>query len=313
MSRRLSSLVANTIVNTSTPRSFVPLPLTFTNILGKTNTRGYFPSGLMASLHKLQRMLHNESMPDRIIGCNVGEKHVLFNTTHGRVFSCGVGKKGELGYACNVATLKCNIIEGLYSRAVAPPSTRVMVKKISTGSNHTIALDDGGRAFAWGDNRKGQCGYETATTEFRSAGESFSATPRLVQFDKSLWVNDVACGGDFSVGVLKGLLYAWGDKKFLGQGKFYKGGHSHKPKAVKLQGQSLKFLKVTCGNSHVAGAASNGKVYCWGVNDFAQCGRPSYGNKGTLFLPAPEEVRSGEERSDANSTAFARCLYLTLC
>ena len=42
--------------------NFVPLPLTFTNILGKTNTREFFPSGLMASLHKVR---HNESRKTR--------------------------------------------------------------------------------------------------------------------------------------------------------------------------------------------------------------------------------------------------------
>ncbi|GMH94728.1 hypothetical protein TrVE_jg11055 [Triparma verrucosa] len=269
--------------------SFVSLPLTFTNILGKTNTRDFFPSGLITSMHKLQRQLQSQSMPDRIVSCTVGATQIFVVTAHGTVHSSGVGQKGELGYLNNEPTQRFTLIQGLYSRCVAPPSVRVVIRKLSTGDGHTMALDDVGRVFGWGDNRKGQCGYETATNTL--TGECFSHTPRLVKFDKSLWVNDVACGGDFTVGVLKGMLYAWGDKKYLGQGKFYKGGHSHKPRAVKLGGISLKFMKVTCGINHVAGAASNGHVYCWGVNEFAQCGQKSRTSEGgKLFVPAPEEV-----------------------
>ncbi|GMH82599.1 hypothetical protein TL16_g09312 [Triparma laevis f. inornata] len=269
--------------------SFIQLPLTFTNILGKTNVRDYFPAGLVTSMHRLQRQLHSQSMPDRIVSCTIGATQIFVGTAHGTVHSMGVGAKGELGYLNNEPTNRFTLIQGLYSRCVAPPSVRVVIRKLSTGDGHTMALDDGGRVFGWGDNRKGQCGYETATNTL--TGECFSHTPRLVKFDKSLWVNDVACGGDFTVGVLKGMLYAWGDKKYLGQGKFYKGGHSHKPRAVKLGGKILKFMKVTCGINHVAGAASNGHVYCWGINEFAQCGQKSRSNEGgKLFIPAPEVV-----------------------
>jgi len=255
-----------------------------------------FPLGFFGSMFRLVKELQGENMPDRVTQVALGENTASFLTAHGRVFSCGRGARGQLGYPSNAPPKKPRVIEALFSRAVVQPSVRIMVTKLSVGRNHTMALDDMGRLFGWGDNSMGQCGYQTAINV--RDGVSFSSTPRLVSFDKKIWVTDVSAGQTFTIAILKGMLYSFGEGKFLGQGQFYKGSDSHRPRIVRLANQEVvKFHGVSTGTAHVAAVASSGKVYCWGSNEFSQCGRPAgekqgRGNSKARFLQVATEVPS---------------------
>ena len=122
-----------------------------------------YPSTFFGSMHKLIKELQGENQPDRVVQVALGEDFASFLTAHGRVFTCGRGTKGQLGFPSNVPPKKPRVIEALYSRAVVQPSVRIMVTKLAAGKGHTMALDDMGRLFGWGDNSFGQCGYQTAT------------------------------------------------------------------------------------------------------------------------------------------------------
>ena len=188
----------------------------------------------------------------------------------GKVFTFGVDRFGQLGYPKSSPSHKACLVEALYTRCVTPPNVRVVVKKISTGNNHTCTLSDDGRVFMFGSNSHGQLGFKTSPDKY---GEHYSFQPRLVHFTSPI-ATDIACGANHTVAILKGVVYSWGKGDMLGQGNA-KGiqKDSYVPKLLKAA-RDVKFVTISCGMYHSVASTSRGKVWCWGSNEFGQCGSP---------------------------------------
>lgn len=101
------------------------------------------------------------SYTERISHIASGDSHAVLLTTSGRVFTFASGNeefpsRGQLG------------VPGLtwFSRPKGPYDTPhevtglhgFKVTSIAAGDNHSVALDNKGRVFSWGDNFKGQLG-----------------------------------------------------------------------------------------------------------------------------------------------------------
>lgn len=80
----------------------------------------------------------------------LGAQHMLVLLDSGVVFACGDNAHGQLGVG----------------RAVAAQATPTLVTEllshhivqVAAGRLHSLARDDAGRVFAWGDNAAGECG-----------------------------------------------------------------------------------------------------------------------------------------------------------
>jgi X-linked retinitis pigmentosa GTPase regulator len=104
-----------------------------------------------------ERVVHN--LP-KVCSFNVivssvscGEEHSCFVAGDGGyVYSMGSNADGKLGIGdinkkvCNVPTL----VEGIYN-----------IKKVSCGLSHTLAVDNDGRAYSWGQSFYGALGIGT--------------------------------------------------------------------------------------------------------------------------------------------------------
>jgi len=284
----------------------------------RSNPFGIFADGLTPILLDLTETLAKSDTPDHIVQLTCGNSSCVALTFSGKVFTFGVDRFGQLGYAKTKPSSKAHLIEALYTRCTTPPTVRVVISKIATGKNHTCTLDENGRVFMFGSNSHGQCGFETGSDKygdhysyvgerarpFERKDSEVSATsdvasprllagrsacyyrllhltlfinnsyePRLVKFTSPI-ATDIACGASHTVAILKGVVYSWGKGSMLGQGSTRTSGDdSHIPKLLKAA-REVKFVSVACGMEHSVASTSEGKVWCWGSNEFGQCGSP---------------------------------------
>lgn len=128
---------------------------------------------------------------------------------------------------------------------------------ISAGSRHSCAVN-GGRAYCWGANDRGQLG--DGELETRDA-----PTPVVGELEFA----QVSAGLSHSCGVTRaGEAYCWGadDRGQLGDATT-----TSRSAPVRVAG-SYSFRVVRTGNNHTCGLSTAGEVACWGANDRGQLG-----------------------------------------
>lgn len=139
---------------------------------------------------------------------------------------------------------------------------------ISGGINHTLALTDSGRIYAWGDNSFGQLGIGNDTSH---------TSPVLVDMTGSLSGKEVitiVAGNRHSLALTTaGEVYSWGNNVNgqLGTGRI---SNSDVPLAVDmsgaLAGKSVK--KISNNGDHTLALTRDGQVVSWGWNGYGQLG-----------------------------------------
>jgi alpha-tubulin suppressor-like RCC1 family protein len=119
---------------------------------------------------------------EKVISIAGGLEHVLMLTNSGRVFSAASStkdypKRGQLG------------IPGLswYTRPPGPfdqpyevKAFKSKIKKIAAGDIHSLALDNRGRAYSFGDNSNGQLGLNM-NADVMSLDTPLGITPHVVE------------------------------------------------------------------------------------------------------------------------------------
>ena len=117
-----------------------------------------------ASSLPLGRLLVAQSMQQFA----TGKEHVLMLATSARVYSFGIGIKGQLGHGRIENSFEPRRVEALAERCIVA---------IEAGGWHSAALDDKGNCFVWGWNSESQLGLSA-----QASGESaFVHTPVKVE------------------------------------------------------------------------------------------------------------------------------------
>ena len=184
-------------------------------------------------------------------------------TSDGQVFAWGYNANGNLGDGSGST---------ISSVPVAVDQTGVMAGKtiveIAAGTDHALALASDGTLYAWGYGGGGELGDGNGTS---------SSVP--VQVDNSgvlagKVVRAVAAGSYHNLAVTTdGQIFAWGDNTGgqLGDGTT---NRAYGPVAVDNSGVLLgkTVTAVSGGEQHSVALTSDGRVFCWGVNDDGQLG-----------------------------------------
>jgi alpha-tubulin suppressor-like RCC1 family protein len=144
---------------------------------------------------------------------------------------------------------------------------------ISTGGDHTCALDYEGKAYCWGGNAAGELGNGTTTP---------SATPVAVAGNlrfSSISAGEGVGGGGFTCGVTKftGDAYCWGANSY---GQLGNGTTTPSSVPVKVSG-GLEWRFIRAGQAETCAVSSN-RIYCWGVQ-----ARSNTGVTASTATPAP--------------------------
>lgn len=233
---------------------------------------------------------------DRPINVVAGRGVSYVITKRGHVYSWGFGKFGILGHGDSLTLSMPRQITSLQ---------RFVIKKVTCGGFHALAMTDENTLFSWGRNHKGQLGIGYESPE--------ELSPRPVTFPANVSravVLDIASGFEHSIALLKvrtnydyeeTLVYGWGDESRgqLGSGdpdqRFRPQENRYITKYLKKLDISLR--RVVAGGSHnLALVNLSGQVISWGGNEYGQLGQ---GNQ--FDNPEPKLINNLEKVSDLSA------------
>jgi alpha-tubulin suppressor-like RCC1 family protein len=180
------------------------------------------------------------------------------------------------------------------------------IRAVACGNEHTVALAEVGKLFAWGGNRRGQCGLghtepTAVPTHVRLSLRDADAAALPVgtlqsptggvggdSFTADLTrIAEVATGAHHTVALTSaGLVFAWGDGACLGQGVFSGTGDSATPLPVRALLRS-RVRHIASGPNFVAVVTNAGDVFTWGSGKDGVLGVGEDVARRKLKAPAP--------------------------
>ncbi len=199
---------------------------------------------------------------------------LLHSAENGGLYMLGKGKV-ELGLGPKIVDLTVP----RFMRAMG----RRLVVQVACGSNHTVARDESGYAFAWGANDCGQLGLGDTADRPAPYSAAYRESPLFKK--KVSWV---ACGDRASAFIVRdqeknlSQVFMCGDATtgMIGIGKTEAKCFTKPAQVTVLDNKQIHTLSI--GFDHCAAVADCGDLYTWGCGDSGQCG---LGNKLTAWEP----------------------------
>lgn len=189
--------------------------------------------------------------------------------TSGKVWTWGSNFSGELGQDSKA---KFCVKPGLVQAALQDK----VVKKISVGAHHMLALTDTGDIYAWGANHHGELGDGTTVDQCKPV-------PVLV-LDATKYV-DISAGTDFSLALTAdGVIHAWGSNASGQLGNSTTESQVSTPRVLTCD---TIFTQVAAGTHAAAGISKDSEVWTWGSNKFGILG---LGREDSYRAQTPERV-----------------------
>jgi alpha-tubulin suppressor-like RCC1 family protein len=142
-----------------------------------------------------------------ISSVSCGELHTLFfDRKNGQVWCCGANEYGRLGGGPNWGHQ-----DALVPQLLVDSFAGEKVAEVCAGFNHSIALTESGRIFAWGRNDQGQLGLGDSFIDIYSMEDM----PRLIESEKlaNQKVTQISAGKGTSAALTQeGKIFYWGHK-----------------------------------------------------------------------------------------------------
>jgi hypothetical protein len=169
---------------------------------------------------------------------------------------------------------------------------------LSLGDGHAAAITARGEVLTWGRDTRGQCGHGRAIQDDESRPEStFVRAPQLVHFPTALprvahltvhvRVRAVTCGGEHTLAIATGGVFAWGCNA-LGQCGLGDGAPDTVPRPIAVPGlRALPVCQLAAGLAHSLALTASSQVLSWGDGASGQLG---LGDRQTRRAPAVVEA-----------------------
>ncbi|XP_001660519.2 serine/threonine-protein kinase Nek8 [Aedes aegypti] len=134
-----------------------------------------------------------------IIGAATGNGFTMFWTNLGVVLSCGDNSSGCLGHGNQISLLVPKIVQKL---------NNIRIRQVACGSQHVVALSDGGHLYTWGSSNDGALGLGKQML--------VSAEPRRLIVSQMIQnIRDIYCGPDCTVILTEGgSCYCCGSNRY---------------------------------------------------------------------------------------------------
>lgn len=213
-----------------------------------------------------------ESFPkDEPVSVEAGNGASFILTRRGTLLSFGNGNQGRLGHESGESISEPRVIRALAKR---------IVKTVSAGDGHAMALTQESLLFGWGHNHRGQVGVGDQSDVVYE--------PTLVsRFAPNEAPIAVRCGDLFSVAAVRIIseidkkevveLFGWGDNAHGQLGPDVE-ELSQYPAVNKeltrfLKKQLMRVHAVSAGGAHVLLLTSpRGQIVSWGASNYGQLG-----------------------------------------
>jgi len=166
------------------------------------------------------------------------------------------------------------------------------VSHIVAGGHHSIAIDEAGSVWSWGNNGSGRLGNADAGLK-ASIPVPVGTTNNEGQLTH---VISVDAGFSHSIALLEdGSVMTWGNNTMLQLGNASIGQSSYMP--VYVNGPDEKtfmtnVIAVAAGNHHSVALCSDGSVWTWGTNTYGQLGNSTPLNRSQNV---PTQVRNSDD------------------
>ena len=270
-----------------------------------------------------QTMPVRVKMPDRktypdlpedftYVQVSAGDDHSLALGSDGYAYAWGNNSNGQLGDN----TISYSSVPVRVRDPASPndASKGLQAVQVSSGYQHSLALDADGNIWAWGYNGFGQLGNNTIPTG-RNKNNAKSLVPVRVRdpaspndASKGLQALQVSAGGYHSLALVSGgYVYAWGINCDGQLGNNTSSGlDGANPIPVRVRdpaspndaSKGLHAIQVSGGGDHSLALGSDGYVYAWGFNNNGQLGNNT---RGANPNPVPERVRDPDSPTDTSS------------
>ncbi len=191
-----------------------------------------------------------QGLPSSVASVWAGNLHSCAVDGAGQIWCWGYDQTLQLGHP-NIS----NTNTGVFPAALAQTDAGA-ASAVGPGYDYSIALLQSGGVISFGANNQGQLG-RTATSP---------AAPGSTALTN---VTNIAAGLEHACAVTGGALECWG---FDGNGQLGDGTNNQTSTPVTVNVGGKVVTQVSAGYSHTCALASDGTVYCWGQNDWGQCG-----------------------------------------
>ena len=187
-----------------------------------------------------------------------GAQHTHLVSREGQLYSMGSNEHGQLGLGFPGNLLPMVKLPTLVSD--------LTVKSVTCGKFHTLALNDKGTAYGWGQADYGAIGVRISS----------SYEPSVIQFSSQyadIQVKAISCGAYHSCFLsANGQVFSCGrgDKGQLGIG--FISQKEYRPIIVRLRNHDEPIRQVSCGSFHTCYLTASGKIFSTGLNDEGQLG-----------------------------------------
>ena len=219
-----------------------------------------------------------------------GYAHTCALTTTGQAYCWGMNQYGQLGN--NSAT------DSRIPVAVQMPAG-VSFQSITAGIVHTCALTTEGKAYCWGINQYGQLGNNSTTN---------SRIPVAVQMPAGVSFQSITAGYAHTCALTTtGQAYCWG-QGYGGQLGNNSTTNSLTPVAVQMPAGVVRFQSIVAGYYHTCALTTEGKAYCWGMNNQGQLGNNSTTNS---LTPVAVQMPAGVVRFQSIVAGYYHTCALT--
>ncbi len=195
----------------------------------------------------------------------VGGVHSCALRDDGRVLCWGSNIYGQLGNSSTSGSFNANPVPALVDNAALG-----IVKQLAVSGTHSCALRDDGRVLCWGYNREGQLGNSTTSGNFNA-----NPVPALVDNAALGIVKQLALGSSHSCALRDdGRVFCWGTNHEGQLGNSTTSGSSTpNPVPALVDNATLGIVKqLALGNFHSCALRDDGRVLCWGYNQYGQLG-----------------------------------------
>lgn len=214
------------------------------DVQGHVTCWGYNDQGQLGSPEPGQYQPYAAHPNLSFVSIAAGQFFTCGLTSEGALYCWGDGRMGQLGDG------------GMVSHGAASRVGNLSFASVSLGDNHACALTTAGALYCWGSNDSGQLGLGTS-------GGTFSS-PQLVAAGPYA---SVELGENFSC-----VLDASGVASCFGRDEQDKGalgiGRSGNANVPTLLATETRFSQLAAGFRSNCGLDLEGRLYCWGSNDF---------------------------------------------
>lgn len=221
------------------------------------------------------------SEPVRAVAIGTAGIHILALLRDDSVVSWGYNDQGQLGDGTGLDRPKTVAVKGLISGVVA----------IAAGASYSLALDVGGKVWAWGENRFGQLGDGTRKKKRSPVAVTGIEPRKFVAID---------CGSHTSFALTgDGRVLGWGFNR-SGQlatpgPKAVGGAHAEPDFTTPVEvGNLQEIAAIAAGHAFCLALRNDGQILSWGSDRHGSLGRSlersTYDARALPVTDLPEQI-----------------------